>query len=292
MNDFTLVKHGYDPNEVQNYIIRLKANYEAKLAEQKDRIFYLKDQLDTFTSANENELITSLARAVERAKQIESSSQNIFELETKRLKLVYSRMESLINNVQDKTSLEELKSKLLTQIKECSAGLDKNVQMMTQSISLIDGEDPVRRLLQKITNKNRVVNIGNIDNFISQMQPQESVVKPAKKQTPTPVVPEPVNVQYKTEVVQTVPNKKTNNTFKNFLSDDEEDAKSATFENIMFKSKKKKSNSVITAELSYPTPNESGFDLKEAVNPKDDLSEIMKAFDFYEEDTKPNKKKK
>ena len=52
----------------------------------------------------------------------------------------------------------------------------------------------------------------------------------------------------------------------------------------MFKnnSAPKKNNSVITANLTYPTPNESGFDLKAAVNPKDDLSEIMKAFDFFE----------
>ena len=28
-------------------------------------------------------------------------------------------------------------------------------------------------------------------------------------------------------------------------------------------------------------PNESGFDLKEAVNPTEDLEEIMKAFNFY-----------
>ena len=28
----------------------------------------------------------------------------------------------------------------------------------------------------------------------------------------------------------------------------------------------------------------NGFDLKEAVTPKDDLSEIMKAFDFYNDD--------
>ena len=221
MNDFTLVKHGYDPNEVQNYIIRLKANYEAKLSEQKDRIFYLKDQLDTFTSASENELVTSLARAVERAKQIENSSQNIFELETKRLKLLYSRMESAINNVDDIKSLDDLKSKLLSQIQECSEGLDKNVQMMTQSISLIDGEDPVRRLLQKISNKNRVVNIGNIDNFISQMQPQDSVVQkqkpqqPAQKQPAARIAPKPVGVMYKTEVVPTVAPKKETNTFKN-----------------------------------------------------------------------------
>lgn len=33
-----------------------------------------------------------------------------------------------------------------------------------------------------------------------------------------------------------------------------------------------------------PEPEESGFDLKEAINPKDDLAEIMKAFDFFNPD--------
>lgn len=35
-------------------------------------------------------------------------------------------------------------------------------------------------------------------------------------------------------------------------------------------------------------PKNSGFDLKEAINPKDDLEEIMKAFDFYSDDNKAN----
>lgn len=33
------------------------------------------------------------------------------------------------------------------------------------------------------------------------------------------------------------------------------------------------------------SPNETGFDLKEAVNPTEDLDEIMKAFDFYNDRT-------
>jgi hypothetical protein len=31
----------------------------------------------------------------------------------------------------------------------------------------------------------------------------------------------------------------------------------------------------------YPKPNETGFDLEDALNPKEDLEEIMKAFDFF-----------
>ena len=304
MNDFTLVKHGYDPNEVQNYIIRLKATYESKLAEQKDRIFYLKDQLDTFTNASENELITSLARAVERAKQIENSSRNIFELETKRLKLLYSRMETLINDMNDQTSTTILKTKLLNLIQECNQGLEKNIKMLSETISLIDGEDTVRRLLQKITSKNRV-NIGNIDNFISQtpIEPENSqksnnlrqtIEKPIyTKKASTKIAPKPEGIMYKTEIVQDVASqnaKKLNNsTYESFFDTDN---KSTTFEKIMFKNNKKKTQSVITADLSYPTPNESGFDLKEAVNPKDDLSEIMKAFDFYPDGNENKNKKK
>lgn len=43
-------------------------------------------------------------------------------------------------------------------------------------------------------------------------------------------------------------------------------------------------NFITKKNLGYPTPNESGFDLKEAVNPKQDLDEIMKAFDFFNAD--------
>ena len=40
--------------------------------------------------------------------------------------------------------------------------------------------------------------------------------------------------------------------------------------------------SIITSKAGIlPRANETGFDLKEAVNPKDDLEEIMKSFDFF-----------
>ena len=42
---------------------------------------------------------------------------------------------------------------------------------------------------------------------------------------------------------------------------------------------------IITSKVkAIPEVNETGFDLKEAINPKQDLDEIMKAFDFFEWD--------
>ena len=37
-------------------------------------------------------------------------------------------------------------------------------------------------------------------------------------------------------------------------------------------------------QANYPEPNETGFDLKQALNPTEELSEIMKAFDFFDTD--------
>ena len=45
--------------------------------------------------------------------------------------------------------------------------------------------------------------------------------------------------------------------------------------------KKRKRNAA-----GYPEPNETGFDLKEALNPTEELSEIMNAFNFFEGDDK------
>ena len=48
---------------------------------------------------------------------------------------------------------------------------------------------------------------------------------------------------------------------------------------------------IITSKVgAIPEVNESGFDLKEAINPKDDLDEIMKAFDFFDPNEDGNKK--
>ena len=52
MGNFKIIKKGYSQLEVDSYIERLKNDYESKLAEQKDRIFYLKDQCFLYNYQN------------------------------------------------------------------------------------------------------------------------------------------------------------------------------------------------------------------------------------------------
>ena len=149
MNNFTIIKRGYSQLEVDSYITRIKADYEAKLAEQKDRIFYLKDQLDKITSSSDNELMTSLVGAVERARLIENSSKNIYELETKRLELLYSKMEKILDS-SGPENFSKLKKELLKLIEDCKQSLKHNITMQKENMNTINTEDPVRRLLSKM----------------------------------------------------------------------------------------------------------------------------------------------
>ncbi len=277
MNNFTIIKRGYSQLEVDSYITRIKADYEAKLAEQKDRIFYLKDQLDKITSSSDNELMTSLVGAVERARLIENSSKNIYELETKRLELLYSKMEKILDS-SGPENFSKLKKELLKLIEDCKQSLKHNITMQKENMNTINTEDPVRRLLSKMITMRKSEKEGeSVQGTTEQpvIEKQERAIVQKQEQSK---VKEQKSVVEKKHV--SVPRKiEKPNEFSDFLKDDNLEFGN-NFENIMFKNDKKH-KSVIGADLHYPTPNESGFDLKEAVNPKDELDEIMKAFDFY-----------
>ena len=91
MNDFEIVKNGYDKSQVDRYIVELVEDNEKKVREQKLRISDLKRELEltkaelkTYKDKN-SDISDALVVAVETAKQIENSSNNIYQLEIKRV---------------------------------------------------------------------------------------------------------------------------------------------------------------------------------------------------------------
>lgn len=287
MANFKIIRKGYSQIEVDSYIDRLINDYETRLAEQKDRIFYLKDQLDKITHSSDNELVTSLVSAVERAKIIENSSKNIYELETKKLSLLYNKMESLIT---DDGSFKEgnLKEELLGLIQDCRKSLQNNITMQNENLKEATIGDPVRRLLSKMIDFNKISLENKPKNFLDHNESFERQL-PEKQSVEEKKELKIERQQPKVVVVKRQENKEVDNSFSDFLSGDEE-LNGGNFANIMFNGSKKHENSNYFSkkDIGDYTPNESGFDLKEAVNPTEDLEDIMKAFDFYND----NKKKK
>lgn len=261
MNIFSKQKDGYDIEEVESYIELLKNDYEDRLAKQKDRIFYLKDQLEKSNGST----VEELASVVERTRQIENSSKSIYELETQKLKIICKKLEDIMAQIESIVP-ENQSSNIHTQIQRLRDTIDANFSKRT---IVEDSTDPVRRLLEKmVAGQNPAEPLKE-----APVQEKGNVATPIKtgdykverKQQPTGKVKDSAPI---------VPGR-----FENFI---EEDVDAANFEKVMFNGKAQKN--VITSPLSYPTPNDSGFDLKEAVNPKDDLDEIMKAFDFFDSD--------
>ena len=71
--------------------------------------------------------------------------------------------------------------------------------------------------------------------------------------------------------------KGTGNMAENYLNSEETDDNSVFAKTLMRKK-------------SEPNPSESGFNLEDALNPKEDLDEIMKAFDFFIENDENGEK--
>lgn len=240
MNNFKIIKKGYSQLEVDSYIDRLVYDYESRLAEQKDRIFYLKDQLEKISSNKDNELMTSLVSAVERARLIENSSKNIYELETKKLNLLYTKMENLLKdeNIYNEKSV---KKELLALIQDCRCSLENNVQKQKQNLMESTAGDPVKRLLTKMIGFNKIPN-------------DREEAKPSEQRE-------------ESKIVEVKPPRKLDSIFEL---------------NKLVEDMPKKPQVKLVEE-------ESGFDLREALNPKEDLEEIMKAFDFYNDARKETK---
>ncbi len=258
---FSKQKNGYNKDEVDNYIQMLKNDYEDRLAKQKDRIFQLKEENETIR--NNDTSMENLVSVVEKARQIESSSKNIFELENRKLKIIIGRLEVLAQKVEKCLSNDERVS-VISEIEGLKSTIDHICSTNSENI---DSINPVRRLLAKM--------------YISNSEEKEEVKNDNRENIS---VPEATTLKVGDVKVVRKSIKKTDSAdgrFDNFLNVDSD---LTNFEKIMFNGKKRKN--IITDKPGYPTPNESGFDLKEAVNPKDNLNEIMKAFDFFGGDKK------
>lgn len=264
---FSTQKNGYNKEEVESYIKLLKKDYEERLSQQKQRIFSLKNELDNATKSG---VVDELASLVERTKQMERSTQSIYELESRKLKIICDRLNDYISSIENIipiSSKEGVKKQLGT--------IRDTIEASFSNIPVVDSVDPIKRLLAKMVDNAKEdspppinENNGNlIQNGAEKKNSLKTIIVPQKSE----------NKKVKKE-------KQPVGLFNEFLNDNVPETQ---FEKIMFKGKQAPSN-YVTSSLSYPTPNESGFDLKAAVNPKDNLDEIMKAFDFFN-DNEDNK---
>lgn len=238
--------NGYNKREVDEYIARLKSDYEKALMEEKLKV------LDAERKILENKRKTQEIEA--RAKNIVSmletykkyqaeGNKNIEALRFEQLRMVYLQLVDFLQKLNEKDPGLLLNSGYKKLLSEIEAIVKNNLSKREEIVSTGTENDPMRLLLNKMQEKR----------FQELEFPREIKIERADKE-------KTANIKPVTQM-QLEENDEYDNLVDKFLDTKppEEQPKAMKIQS-------------------------NGFDLKEAVNPKDDLSEIMKAFDFYNGD--------
>lgn len=300
MSNFNLEKNGYNKNEVDTYLHNIVQDFECKLQEQKIRISDLKremenlnNELGKFKSKNDN-ISDALVVAVETAKQIEFNSKSMYELEIQRLRNLYSKWELVLTEfIKEYPKLQESFDTSIL-LKKFSDGIEKvlnenssNIQKQTsiipnQSVSL---KTLINRMSggAKTTDSSELkLQIDDI-NINKKNDAKEAVVLRVAKPKEETLINEKLDRNFYEE------NKRLKSQIKPIINSDTNDK----YTNLMdkFLNENLESNAY-TKAVFKSTKQNSGFDLKEALNPTEDLEQIMKSFNFYPNNTKDDKQNK
>lgn len=279
MINFSVAKNGYNKKEVELYIKDLLTkveDLEQKNQKLENELKFYQGQKKEIKEKNES-ISIALTAAVEKAKQIEKSSNNVYKLKIQQLNLLYSKWEKLLDEIVDKyPQIEQVENvhQLLTKFKEdIKSTLKDDFKLCSITSPVKTDNDTIRLLLKKL-------------NTYPKDEPIKTV-KVERKQLSKDMLTSQTElnrIEDKASLIKPICNTSLNEKTTDgedladkFLEDD-------SIENNAYAN-------IITSKVgAIPEVNESGFDLKEAINPKDDLDEIMKAFDFFDPNEDGNKK--
>lgn len=277
MIDFQTAKNGYNKEDVQKYINDLNEQLKQKdlkieTLERSLQLYQVKEK--DIKDKHEN-ISIALTAAVEKAKQIENSSKNVYNLKIQELEILYARWEKVLNElIQKYPNLDELDNvkQLLSSFKSnLKSNLKEDFKFVNQTSSVIQDSDPMRALLGKMNTY--------LDRQVSNKKEVKTKTRVRKqlsndmrlKQTELTKLEEKATMIKPIYEARIEKGEKYESLLDKFLTEDA--VPDSAYANKL------------TAKTGVmPEANESGFDLKEAVNPKDSLETIMKSFDFFAND--------
>lgn len=241
--NFSQAYNGYNKQEVDAYIERLKAGYESKIMDEKLKTLESERRLlNLKNNEHKEKSILDALDVLEKAKQFqEDGAKNFYSLVIDKLQLLVKELNIRFPDLKHDVEFAKILKEFNEVIKEYN---ERIADLNTLTSPVNSPNDSMRRLLSKM---------------------QEY------KKTPT-------------KEVKITTNKVENpTTYNNYYKRN----------SFVFKPKEKvEQKPAEPAKTEIIAPNipksESGFDLQEALNPKMGLDEIMKAFDFYNNDS--NKK--
>lgn len=273
MKDFQNARNGYNKEEVNQYVDDILE----QLKERDSKIESLEKSLEKYKAQEkeiekkEENISIALTAAVEKAKQIEKSSKNVYNLKIEELEILYARWESVLNElVQKYPNLDEIDNvkKLMADFKaNLKSNLKEDFKFVGTNQS-VQKQDPMRMLLNKMNTY--------LDKQIVEKKETKTKTR-TRKQLPNDMLQKQTELsrlEEKSSMIKPIyearieKGEKYESLLDKFLTED------ATPDSVY-------ANKLTSKTGVMPEANESGFDLKEAVNPKESLETIMKSFDFF-----------
>ncbi len=286
MKDFDIERKGYNKQEVDAYIDTLKSQYEDMLEKLKQEsmqaqaeLMQCKMELDTYHS-KDDQISNALVVAVETAKEIESSAKTIYELEIKRVKVLYKKWNNILNEIEALYPDIKKGSGISILFNEFEDALNK---ILAKETELTQMPSTVNKTAEKIYAKTLLSRMwGN--NQPNVVKPNETLETPTIRRKDREKTNEILNNQLS---MKDSLNQDGEGDFEKFLKSEFDD-----FDNFQYKKSHKdadiqpdkKSSYLTVLEQSISkqqdTSKEDKFDMLEALKPKEDLMDIMKSFNL------------
>lgn len=213
--------------EELNQLKQENAELKLKISELQEVISNLNTAISGYKQKEES-ISSAIVFAVERSNQLEESRKKLYQLDIQRSRLLYMRMEQVLNELYARYPELKKDSKIQDMSEKFKQAIyyqsDYGVSDNSNNLNKVK-EDPIRRLLN------------NIINYIDDDKKDVKTINRADKNIKLPTPP--------------------------------------IFEGVK------------QPQYAYASaPSSSGFDINEALHPKDSLSEILKAFDLGDKDKK------
>ena len=290
MAKFNIDNSGYNIAEVEEYIDSLTLKYEKRLSEQRDQIFALRNENAMLGASlndyklKEEEVSKALIFAVEKSEQMEKGSKKVYDLEIRRLRLVYARWKEVIESIEKDAYKGAFGEKFAMALQDFENDLEQIIKQNENFESRRTDDESVKDSLKE-SSSNYIKNLLNrMDYLVSTANQEELVDKSittnkAKVKTKNKLS-KPNISKNENKIISDISDKKENERLLNInrrfssisnklalatglaILDDDVPADNAYYRNI-----------------AKDSSNDDRFDLEAVLTPKEDLAEIMKAFE-------------
>lgn len=246
----------YSVRDVEQFLNNIRQNYETRMQINEDTILNLKSQNHELQNIlkkhmeNEQQLSMALRNAEQKFRNVETSLRNMYDLKTKQLSIIYSKLEKNLGDLRRRYGIPEEEITRLT----------ADVRL---TLSLAEAQS-------------------NSNNYVER-QPQNA------EPTVEVVISNDIGYRVSHNNHKSVINKSIEDRlFENFSADNsssESTAEQFLSEKIDSASSlkclgKNRMNNIIPRHLSVEPKKTDGFSLEEALVPSQSLEEIMLAFDI------------